>query len=154
MWMLGGIFSLVGAPMVWLALRAFARDRVIATWPRAPGVVTASRVESWMQPYKDKNGLSGTYKMYGPIVQYRYEVAGQTLEGSGIRREGHGTDEEGAQRQADRYPLNGQVMVFHDPSDPKTAFLETQTNIGAVILSIFGGMWIAVGVLLIGLSFL
>lgn len=43
-WTLGAAFAAVGLPMVWLALRVFARDRAMRDWPRAPGVITSSRV--------------------------------------------------------------------------------------------------------------
>ena len=86
MWMLGGVFALVGAPMIWLALRTFARDRAIAAWPRAPGVVTSARLDSWMQSYKDREGYNRSDRVYRPIVQYTYKVDGQTLDGNRIHR--------------------------------------------------------------------
>ncbi len=155
MWMLGGVFALVGVPMIWLSLRTFRRDRAIAAWPRAPGVVTSARLDSWMQSYKDQDGHSRSDRRYRPIVQYTYTVDGQTLDGNRIHRnDDTSLDQGAAQRDIDKYAPKQEVMVLHDPTDPRTAYLETRTSIGGVILCVFGGFWIALGGLLVGLSFL
>lgn len=155
MWMLGSVFALVGVPMIWLALRTFARDRAIAAWPRAPGVMTSARLDSWMQSYKDRDGYSRRDRVYRPIVQYTYKVDGQTLDGNRIHRDDDAMTGRGAaQREIDKYSPKQEVMVLYDPKDPKTAYLETRTSIGGVILCAFGGFWIALGGLLVGLSFL
>src|SRR5690348_8616159 len=117
LWMLGGVFALVGAPMVWLALRTFAKDRAIATWPKAPGVVIARRLESSLMTSTDNDGFKRTDRYFRPIVQYTYKVGDQTLEGSRIHRnDDTWTGEKSAQRDIDKYPLHGEVMVLHDPA--------------------------------------
>jgi hypothetical protein len=155
MWMLGGVFALVGVPMIWLALRTIARDREIAAWPRAPGVITQARLDSWMQTSKDRDGFSRSDRMFRPIVQYTYQVEGRTLDGNRIHRnDDTATGRGAAQREIDKYPPKQEVMVLYDPKAPKTAYLETRTSIGGVILCAFGGFWIALGGLLVALSFL
>ncbi len=155
MWIIGGVFALVGVPMVWLALRTFALDRVIATWPRAPGVVTSARLDSWTQSSKDRDGYDRTDRVYRPIVHYTYKVNGQMLEGNRIHRnDGTATDRGAAQRAIDKYAPQQEVKVLYDPQNPQIAYLETRRSIGGVILCAFGVFWVALGALLVGLSFL
>lgn len=155
MWILGAVFALVGAPMVWLALRAFDKGRAIAAWPKVPGVITSAGLDSWKETSKDQQGFNQTHTRFRPIIQYRYTVAGQTLEGTRLHREDDTSlDQEAAQREIDPYPVGQQVMVLHDPQDPKTAFLTVKTSLGGIILCCFGGFWIALGLLMFGLSFL
>ena len=156
MWLLGGIFTAVGVPMVWLAQRVFDKDRAIARWPRAPGVVTTSRLKSWNQKVRDRNGLYYDQTVYAPVVGYTYTVDGQVLEGEVIARsvEGVAMGQSGAQRVIDRYPEQKQVMVLYNPIDPKNAYLEVRRSTGAVILLLFGCLWFAIGTLLVVLSFL
>jgi hypothetical protein len=56
-------------------------------------------------------------------------------------------------RLVDKYPANCQVMVLYDPTDPTKAHLEVKRSTGAVILLAFGCLWLAIGTLLVGLSF-
>jgi hypothetical protein len=155
MWMLGGVFALVGAPMIWLAVRAFARDRAIAAWPRARGVIVSRRLASSTHSYRDRDGFNRTDTLYRPIVQYTYTVDGQALEGNRIHRnDDTATGRAAAQRDIDRYAAQQEVMVLYDPADPKTAYLETRLSIGGVILCAFGGLWVGLGALLTVLSFL
>jgi hypothetical protein len=155
MWILAGVFAMTGAPMVWLALRTFAKDREMATWPRVPGVITSTRLDSWMETSKDKNGFTSRSTRYKPVVHYRYTVGGQTLEGTIIDRHGAGSqDKKAAQGVLDAYPAEQAVMVLHDPADPTTAYLRTTRSVGGIILCCFGSFWLATGLLLFGLSFL
>ena len=59
-----------------------------------------------------------------------------------------------AQRVVDAYPVGQSVMVLVDPADPAKTWLEVRRSIGAMILLGFGGLWIGIGVMLVGLSFL
>ena len=154
MWILGGVFALVGVPMIALAMRAFAKGRAIAAWPRAPGVVISARLDSWSQTSRDRDGFNRTDRMYRPIVEYTYDVEGRTLQGDRIDLESAATGRESAQRVIDAYPPSKPLMVLYDPKDPATAYLQVRTSIGGVILACFGGFWIALGALLVGLSFL
>jgi len=150
------VFAVVGIPFLWIARRAFARDRLVARWPRADGVVTSTRLETSNRRYREKNtGLDYYRTMYTPSVSYTYSVNGQPFEGTGIARsiDGMTTTQDTAQAIIDRYPAQKQVAVLHDPADPKVAYLEVGRSTGAVILLVFGWFWIAVGALLVALSF-
>lgn len=155
MWGLGCIFALVGVPFLWIANHVFARDRNIAGWPRAPGVVLGSCVSKSSEKYKDRDGHYRDYTACRPAVRYSYTVEGRTLEGDSIARslDGFAMDESSARKLVDRYPANREVMVLYDASDPAKAHLEVKRSTGAVILFAFGCVWLAIGALLVGLSF-
>jgi hypothetical protein len=156
MWILGAVFALVGLPFVWIARRAFARDRAEARWPRAPGLVISARLDRWTETSRDQDGYYRDYTWYKPVVRYTYTVGGQVLEGKRIARaiDDVNTDRKTAQRYVDRYPVEKPIMVLYDPGDPAKALLEVRRSIGAVILLVFGCVWIAIGALLIALSLL
>jgi hypothetical protein len=152
---LGFVFLVVGAPFIWLARRAFARDRAMAQWPRTSGVVTSARLESSTHRSTDKNtGLHSYGTLYTPSVRYTYSVGDQTFEGTSIARslDGCAMPKDEANRIMEKYPPQAQVTVLYDAAAPKTAYLEIRRSIGAIILFAFGLMWIAVGTLLVTLS--
>ncbi len=156
MWILGAVFAVVGLPFIWISRRAFARDRMIAGWPRTDGVVTSARLKSSRHRYRERTGLDTYRTLYTPSVSYTYSVNGQSLEGSGIARsiDGMSTTERSAQAILDRYPVQQQVSVLYDPADSKVSFLEVRRSTGAVVLLVFGSFWIALGAVLVGLSFI
>jgi hypothetical protein len=156
MWILGAVFTVVGLPFIWIARRAFAKDRVVAGWPRTDGVVTSATLQTSKERVTDKNtGLAHYRTVYTPSVRYTYSVNGQPFEGTVISRAADGmvTSQDTAQACIDKYPPQKQVTVLYDPADPKVAYLEVGRPIGAWILLVFGLVWIAVGVLLWALSF-
>lgn len=138
MLLVGGGFALVGVPMILLALRAFAKDRAITRWPRFPGVVTGSRLDSRSGTYKDNSGYNRSYTTYWPVVHYTYTVNGRELEGTKIARVESTTGKEKAEAQLARYPEGREVMVYCDPADASTAYLEVQRSLGGIILLGFG----------------
>ena len=156
LWILGAVFSAVGIPMVWIGLHFLGRDRAIARWPCAPGVMISSIIEtSRSSPSRDKQGFSYDYEVYTPVVRYTYSVAGQVLEGDRVAREVVATTSRApVQACVEKYSPGKEVAVLYNPSDPKTAYLETRRSLGAVIVLAFGGFWIALGVLLVALALL
>jgi len=156
MWILGAVFALVGLPFVWIARRSLARARAATGWPRAPGVVISSQVETWKQKRRDEDGYDYDYTAYVPVVHYTYTVGGQVLEGKRIARavDHFSTDRTTARRYVDAYPPQKEIQVFYDPADPKDAFLEVTRPTGAVILMVFGCVWLAIGALLLALALL
>ena len=156
MWILGAAFALVGVPFIWLGRRARARDRVVASWPRADGVVTSSKLTTHQARYREKTGLDYYRTMYTPAVSYTYSVNGKSFEGTGIARaiDGMSRDQTSAQAIIDRYPAEKRISVFYDPADPKVAYLEHGRSIGTIIVLVFGWFWVGLGALLVGLSFL
>ena len=107
-----------------------------------------------MQSSKDRDGLSRSDRVYRPIVEYTYTVGGHSFGGNRIHRHEATRGRNAAQRELGKYPPKKTVIVLYDPNEPETAYLETRTSIGGVILCAFGGFWIALGGLLAELSFL
>jgi hypothetical protein len=151
----GLVFLLTGVPFIWIARRAFARDRAIARWPRAGGVVTNATLDTSKHRLTDKNtGLHSYSTYYTPSVRYTYSVGGQTFEGKNIALsvDGVATTQDAAQRFIDKYAPGTQLAVLYDPTDPKTAYLEVGRSVGGIILFAFGLFWLALGTLLLTLA--
>lgn len=140
----GSTFVITGLIPIWLAMRAFAKDRAIARWPRAPGKVTMSRVDSRVASSRDADGYDRRYTLYDPIVQFTYSVDGRELQGNRLARVAISSS---GVPDISRYPAGQEVLVFYDPNDPRTAYLEVRRSTGAVILSVLGGVFVVVGIL-------
>lgn len=154
MWILGGVFIVVGLPFLLLARRTFARDAAARSWPRAPGVIRSAHVSSSTSTVRDKSGASYPRTVFTPVVRYTYTVGSATLEGSSVARsvDGVWTGQVAAQQVVDRYPVDKRVEVLYDPLDPRNAHLEVHRSIGAIILLIFGCLWAGIGLLLWALA--
>ena len=143
-WIFGGVFVLVGLVPIALARTAFVRDRAIARWPRVPGKVTSSRVETRTSRSRDQQGFYRDYTVHQPIVEFTYTVAGAELKGDQIARESYWST---TKPDLSRYPPGADVLVYYDPDNPRTAYLELDFSIGAVILCVLGSVFITIGVL-------
>lgn len=103
--------------VVFLAIIFFTRRRMatVSQWPTTMGTVQGSRID-----YRHSSD-SGTVEY--PVVEYSYQVGGQTYHGSKIApgMEVGGT---GARKVVGRYPAGAQVMVFYNPQNPSDAVLE------------------------------
>src|SRR5688500_15295684 len=130
----GSVFVLAGLLPIALAWTAFAKDRAIARWPRAPGKITSSRVETRTGTRRDQKGHSYSYTSHQLFVEYTYVVDGVERKGDQVSRVSYTSS---TMPDVDRYAPGTDVQVYYDPADPKTAYLETHFSIGAVIL---GGM--------------
>lgn len=152
----GLAFLVVGAPFVLLARRIFARDRAISRWPRAEGIVTSATLMPSTERITDQNtGLDSYRTYYKPSIRYTYTVAGQTFEGKSIARshDGHTTTLDAAKRITDKYGAGTQVQVYYDPRDSKIGYLELRRPTGAILILALGLFWIALGTLILTLSF-
>lgn len=155
LWILSGVFGLVGLPMVWLARRTFARDAASRAWPRVPGLVTASSVEQATDRRREESGAYTERTIARPTIRFTYTVGGRELESTTLSRQSDTwTSPETAQQAIAPYPAGTKVEVLHDPDDPKVAYLEVHTSIGAVILMAFGGLWLGLAALMAVLALL
>jgi hypothetical protein len=153
LWILGGVFALVGLPAAWLALHLFGKDRAIARWPRAPGTIVSSSLGSGHYSARDHSGYYRTYTSFRPEVRFTYTVEGVEHEGSKVAREVAATNNRRAvQACVDRYPPGSEVEVYYNPTDPGVAYLETRISIGGVILISFGGLFTAIALLMIAIG--
>ena len=102
--------------VIFLAIIFATRRKMIAvqSWSSAMGTVLAS--------YLERRSSSDGSTNY-PVVQYSYQVGGQSYQGAKIApgMEVGGT---GAGKVVNRYPQGAQVMVFYDPNNPSDAVLE------------------------------
>ena len=109
------VFGLLN--VIFLAIIFATRRKMAAvqTWSSTMGTVLASYLE------RRSSGKSGSTNY--PVVQYSYQVGGQSYQGAKIApgMEVGGT---GAGKVVNRYPQGAQVMVFYDPNNPSDAVLE------------------------------
>lgn len=142
--LVGGVFVLVGLAAILTARKAFAKDRAIASWPRAPGKITVSRIETSTRNVRDQQGYYREYTTHKPIVQFTYTVAGVELQGNQLARVVYVSYKK---PDPSRYPPGKDVMVYYDPEDPKTAYLELHRSGAAVVLAVMGGVFTVIGIL-------
>lgn len=111
---IGCVFGILN--VIFLAIIFVTRRKMQAVqgWSSTMGTVLASYLER-----RHSNDGSTNY----PVVQYSYQVGGQTYQGAKIApgMEVGGT---GAGKVVNRYPEGAQVMVFYDPNNPSDAVLE------------------------------
>jgi hypothetical protein len=76
---------------------------------------------SYLERRSSSDGGSTNY----PVVQYSYQVGGQTYQGMKLAP-GPDVGGTGAGKVVARYPAGAQVMVFYNPQNPSDAVLETK----------------------------
>jgi hypothetical protein len=106
MFVAGGIY-------VWMV-------RATRHWLQADGKIITSRV---VARKTREHGDSNSDLTNTPLVQYEYQVNGQTLRGDRIMIAG-GMSEVELDYVLGRYPLGAKVVVYYDPADPRQAVLE------------------------------
>ncbi|MCC6498783.1 MAG: DUF3592 domain-containing protein [Anaerolineales bacterium] len=111
---IGCVFGILN--VIFLAIIFATRRKMAAvqSWSPTMGMVLAS--------YLERRSSSDGSTNY-PVVQYSYQVGGQSYQGAKIApgMEVGGT---GAGKVVNRYPEGAQVMVFYDPNNPSDAVLE------------------------------
>jgi hypothetical protein len=153
LWIIAACLVVVGTPFVLAARRTFERDRIIATWPRAPGVITHASVTTSTGRRYEADHRVVEYTAYEPILRYTYSVAGQELHGKEILPSGaFTTGRSEAEQYMARYPVEKQVEVLYDPNRPTTAYLEVKRSTGAVILLVMGSAFYLAAAILVLLA--
>ena len=139
---LGGAFAIPGALCLAIAWRVFAADFAVRRWPRAPGTMTAARIERRMVQDTESAGYR-TVPVDSAFVRYAYTVGGRTFEGTRLRREPSNAD---AALDLRRYAPGSTVQVAYDPADPSFAVLEEDPySTGAMILGGGGAFFLLFG---------
>lgn len=105
--------------VIFLGIIFFMRRRMDAVrqWPPTMGTVNTS--------YLERRSSSDSGLTNYPVVQYSYQVGGQTYNGMKIAP-GPEVGGTGAGKVVSRYPAGAQVMVFYNPQNPSDAVLETK----------------------------
>ncbi len=144
-----GIFMLVfGGAGVFLIIRTRkSKEKAEASqnWPSTLGQVTQARIRRDMD--MDEDGPSRY--TYVPVVEYTYEVGGQSYTSRAVRFGFNPTfnNEAKAQAALAPYPVGGQVTVYYNPDNPAEAVLERSAG-GSNVGLILGIIFIAVSVCL------
>lgn len=143
---LGGAFFILGAGLAIFGFVQRKKAKTAETWPTASGTVVSSRLDQKTTTDYD-DGHTSTSTSYTPIVEYTYQVGGQTYQGSRIfpgasMSYDHGT----AQGIASRYQPGATVTVHYDPANPTQAVLETKSKGGNLFL-ILGSVFAVLGII-------
>lgn len=140
----GSVFVLAGGLAISVSRIAFKKDKAIAGWPRAPGKIISSRIETRTRNVRGQDGYYREHTSHEPIVEFTYEVAGFEHRGDRIARVVYPSNK---RPDLGRYPAGQDVMVYYDPDDPKTAYLEIHRSGAAVVLFVMGVVFCAIGIL-------
>lgn len=102
---------------IFLGIIFFTRRKMaaISGWPSTMGSIQNSFID-WRS---DSDSGRTAY----PVVQYSYQVGGQTYQSSKYAP-GPAVGGTGADKVVARYPAGTQVMVFYNPQNPSEAVLE------------------------------
>lgn len=142
---LGGVFFLLGAGLAIFGFVQRKKAKTTETWPTTSGSIVSSQLDQKTTTDYD-DGHTSTSTSYTPIVEYTYQVGGQTYQGSHIfpgasMSYDHGT----AQGIINRYQPGVAVTVHYDPADPTQAVLETKSKGGNLFL-ILGSVFAVLGI--------
>lgn len=115
----GCTFLLMNAIFLGIIVSTQRKMNAIQGWSSTMGTVS----NSYLERRRSSKGGSVNY----PVVQYSYQVGGQSYQGRKIApgMEVGGT---GAGKVTGRYPVGAQVMVFYDPQNPSDAVLERKAH--------------------------
>lgn len=147
----GFVILLFGAVFFIVGLVAAKRAKAALTWPVMPGVVLNARVVEHVST--DSEGdRSVTYE---PLVEYQYNVMGQTYSATRIAFGANRFNYKKAAEIVARYPAGSQVSVHYNPDKVKDAVLETSAA-GGKVFTILGAVLGGVGfiVMVVSLFFL
>ena len=130
------LFFLIGIFIMRAAIRNRRKAEESTSWPFVQGTITKAWVET--QEHEDDDG-SVTITHF-PRWEYGFAVSGMTYTSQNISFGGTGgsRNELDAREGLSQYPLNSQVQVFYNPSNPEEAVLVPGTQ-GTMALIIAGG---------------
>lgn len=122
--MYGGGVMMVGT------VRELMESFEAMSWPTVAGKVTRSeiKVTSIKSSGRSSNGIhrSTTSDSYEPLIEYEFELDGQTHKGD--RRvavqSGNAADRKSVEQILKKYPINQAVTVSYKPGDPSQCLLE------------------------------
>lgn len=134
------------ALLIFLAMHAYSK--MAQDWPFVAGKVVVSRVE---RSTDGDSGDGGTHRSYAPVIEYAYEVAGNTYRSRQVKLGFTSSGSESwAKRVAAKYPVGGPVEVHYDPANPGIAALDNPTGLTwlafGVAVMLFGFSAYALGV--------
>jgi hypothetical protein len=142
------LFLLFGGGMALFGGRDMLRARDSLKWPTAPGTVTASSVGTSTDETRSR-GKTRRSTSSSALIVYRYEVDGVTHHGSRVAYGDHGSNHPShARKIVDRYPVGKIVTVYHMPGNPGECLLEPGLKLQAWVITGFGVLLAAAGIVL------
>lgn len=142
----GAIFATVGVVVLTIGLVLTVRATRSSSWPAAPGTVTASEVVR-------TRGDADSPDSFHAEITYRYTVAGRDYTADRVRFGSVGSsDRTGADRLVARYPVGAAVQAHYAPGDPSVAVLEPGPHLGLLLFPCLGGVFGAVGAVLVAVA--
>lgn len=137
------VFLLTGGLIAGYGLHHALKRRRIRQWPRAQGKVLESRLMSGTSRGQDEDGESYESTWYELRIKYSYQVNGEQHVGTvHAPTTFRTTSSKAADAMVKKYREGSDVEVLYDAADPKTAYLESPVGAGAVILIIFGSVFL------------
>ncbi|MDP1922788.1 MAG: DUF3592 domain-containing protein [Myxococcales bacterium] len=137
------VFLLTGGLIAGYGLHHALKRRRIRQWPRAQGTVLESRLMSGTSRGQDEDGESYESAWYELRIQYAYHVNGVRHVGTAYAPQPYRTgSKKAANAMVKKYGEGTVVDVLYDAADPKTAYLASPIGAGAVILIIFGSVFL------------
>ena len=129
-------FFVMGILIMIHGIRNRKKAEESTSWPSVQGTITRAWIE--VQEHRDDDG-DRTIRHY-PRWEYEFVVSGMTYTGQNIDFSGtqSSMSESKAREELEQYPLNSEVQVFYNPSDPGEAALEPGLE-GTMTLIIYGG---------------
>lgn len=136
-WILGAIGAAATVASIGWFVWASVRVAEAQDWPRAQGIVVATRVAEDRNESSDADGrgTSVTYS-YRPVIAYTYRVGGRMYGSNRIWLADGPSWDNPAEAQAflADYPLRGPVSVVYNPADPSDAALIVAPPTAAVFI--------------------
>lgn len=137
------VFLLVGVLIVGMGAKTLVARRRIRRWPTAKGTMLEAKLSSGESMSQDEDGEWESSSWFAIAVRYRYEVAGVSYVGTSLSPQPFRTsDAREADARMKKYRAGAEVEVLYDAKDPKTAYLESPTSVGAIVLLILGSVFL------------
>ncbi|MCB8944514.1 MAG: DUF3592 domain-containing protein [Ardenticatenaceae bacterium] len=141
------IFLLVGGGLCFWGWNILQDARASASWPTAVGLITRSEVTE----STDAEGGDS----YSPEVTYTYQVNSLSYVGNRIKfGENSYNSRNRAQEIAANYPVNKEITVFYEPTQPDNSVLEAGVSSGSYIVLAIGALFVFLTVLMIPIALL
>jgi hypothetical protein len=134
------MFIAPGVFLLWRAWRDVQLVKASKSWPSVPGRVVHTSYREEVIKNED------TEISYVPLIQYEYQVGGQTHRGTRIAFfEQSCASSEKAVELLGAFPVGHPVTVFYDPAKPGDAVLERRDK-GSVFVAVAGWVLVVVGI--------
>jgi hypothetical protein len=145
-WLLMGILSAAtGGLLSYGGYHSMLFGQRSETWPSAPGVI----VHSELREHVRERFLSRDKVSYQAVIEYTYEVEGETYSGRQISAGGH--PKLSAKELVEWFPLGRRVKVYYDPDSEDAVLFPGKSNESYFML-FWGAVIFVVGIVVIVLS--